>query len=39
MKMENFWDYKVWGSLNLIAILLLSLLLANTLKRKINSIL
>ena len=36
MKMENFWDYKVWGSLNLIAILLLSLLLANTLKRKIK---
>jgi len=33
--MENFWDYSVWGSLNLIAILLLSLLLANTLKRKI----
>ena len=33
--MENFWDYNVWGSLNLIAILLLSLLLANTLKRKI----
>ena len=36
MKMENFWDYSVWGSLNLIAILLLSLLLANTLKRKIK---
>ena len=34
--MENFWDYSVWGSLNLIAILLLSLLLANTLKRKIK---
>lgn len=33
--MENFWDYSVWGSLNLIASLLLSLLLANTLKRKI----
>ena len=36
MLMENFWDYSVWGSLNLIAILLLSLLLANTLKRKIK---
>ena len=33
--MENFWDYSVWGPLNLMAILLLSLLLANTLKRKI----
>ncbi|MBQ7284232.1 MAG: hypothetical protein IJW74_05240, partial [Oscillospiraceae bacterium] len=34
--MENFWDSSVWGSLNLIACLLLSLLLANTLKRKIK---
>ncbi|MBE6894047.1 MAG: hypothetical protein E7483_00355 [Ruminococcaceae bacterium] len=34
--MENFWDSSVWGSLNLIASLLLSLLLANTLKRKIK---
>ena len=33
--MENFWDYNVWGTLNLFATLLLSLLLANTLKRKI----
>ena len=33
--MENFWDYSVWGPLNLMATLLLSLLLANTLKRKI----
>ena len=31
--MENFWDYKVWGTVNLIAVLLLSLLAANTLKR------
>ena len=23
--MENFWDYNVWGTLNLIAVLLLSL--------------
>ncbi len=34
--MENFWDYKVWGSVNLIAVLLLSLLTANMLKRKIK---
>ena len=34
--MENFWDYNVWGSLNLVACLLLSLLMANTLKRKIK---
>ena len=34
--MENFWDYNVWGSFNLMATLLLSLLVANTLKRKIN---
>ena len=34
--MENFWDYKVWGSVNLIAVLLLSLLAANMLKRKIK---
>ena len=33
--MENFWDYKVWGTVNLVAVLLLSLLAANTLKRKI----
>jgi ESS family glutamate:Na+ symporter len=34
--MENFWDYKVWGTINLIAVLLLSLLTANMLKRKIK---
>ena len=33
--MENFWDYKVWGTINLVATLLLSLLAANMLKRKI----
>ena len=33
--MQNFWDYSVWSFLNLIAVLLLSLLVANTLKRKI----
>lgn len=31
--MENFWDYNVWGSFNLIAVLLLSLLAANLLKK------
>ena len=33
MKMENFWDYNVWGTLNIFAFLLLSLLAANSLKR------
>ncbi len=31
--MENFWDFNVWGSFNLIAVLLLSLLVANLLKK------
>ena len=31
--MENFWDYNVWGTLNIFAFLLLSLLTANSLKR------
>ena len=34
--MENFWDYSVWGSINLIAVLLISLLAANVLKRWIR---
>ena len=34
--MENFWDSSVWGFINLLAILLLSLLIANSLKRKIK---
>ena len=34
--MENFWDYNVWGIFNLLAILLLSLLLAYILKRAIR---
>ena len=34
--MADFWDSSVWGSVNLVAILLLSLLLANLLKRKIK---
>ena len=33
--MVNFWDSNVWGALNLAAILLLSLLGANALKRKV----
>jgi ESS family glutamate:Na+ symporter len=31
--MTNFWDYNVWGFLNLFAVLLVSLLAANALKR------
>ena len=31
--MENFWDFKVWGSVNLFTVLLLSLLVANLLKK------
>ena len=34
--MENFWDYSVWSGVNLIGVLLLSLLFANVLKRKIS---
>ncbi len=34
--MNNFWDYSVWGSVNLFAALLMSLLLANALKKKIS---
>ena len=34
--MENFWDSSVWGFINLLAVLLLSLLIANALKRKIK---
>ncbi|MBQ5755089.1 MAG: hypothetical protein IIV90_05420, partial [Oscillospiraceae bacterium] len=33
--MENFWDYNVWGGFNLIAILLMSLLVANIFKKSI----
>jgi len=32
--MENFWDYSVWGTLHIIACLLLSLLAANALKER-----
>lgn len=34
--MESFWGSDVWGSINLIGILLLSLLIANALKRSIR---
>ena len=33
--MSNFWEYSVWGNINLIAVLLISLLVANLLKKKI----
>ena len=35
MKMSNFWDFNVWGPFNLMAVLLLSLLAANLLKKYI----
>ncbi len=34
--MANFWDYSVWGGINLVAVLLLSLLAANMLKRSVK---
>ncbi len=34
--MENFWDFEVWGTINLFATLLLSLLVANVLKRRVG---
>lgn len=34
--MANFWDFSVWGVFNLVAILLLSLLVSNALKRKMK---
>ena len=33
--MSNFWDFNVWGPFNLMAVLLLSLLAANLLKKYI----
>ena len=33
--MENFWDYSVWGTLNLVTVLLVSLLAANMIKRSV----
>ena len=35
MEFFNFWDSEVWGSFNLIAVLLISLLIANSLKKLI----
>ena len=34
--MENFWDFSVWGGLNVLAVLLLSLLVTNGLKRSVK---
>ena len=34
--MSNFWDYNVWGFINLLAVLLGSLLLANVVKRNVK---
>ena len=34
--MSNFWDYSVWGGFNVLAVLLLSLLAANILKKSIK---
>ncbi len=34
--MNNFWDYSVWSALNIIAVLLVSLLLANVLKKRVG---
>ena len=34
--MENFWDSNVWGTFALFAVLLISLLIANALKRTLK---
>lgn len=34
--MANFWEFRVWGSFNLFAVLLVSLLAANILKRRLK---
>lgn len=34
--MGNFWDFSVWGTFNIVAVLLISLLLANLLKRSVG---
>lgn len=38
MENFNFWDYQVWGTINLIAVLLGSLLVANSLKKLIPAL-
>ena len=35
---ENFWDYNVWGSITLLAVLMLALFGANILKRRVKII-
>lgn len=34
--MSNFWDFSVWGSVNIVSVLLISLILANMLKRTVK---
>ena len=34
--MENFWDFSVWGLFNLVAVILISLLISNILKKRIK---
>ncbi len=34
--MANFWDFEVWGIFNIVATLLISLLIANVLKRRVK---
>jgi len=36
MSMNNFWDFSVWGGFHLLAVLLVSLLIANILKRTVK---
>ena len=38
MENFNFWDYEVWGTINLLAVLLGSLLIANSLKKVIPAL-
>ncbi len=38
MESFSFWDYEVWGTFNLIAVLLISLLAANSLKKVIPAL-
>ncbi len=36
--MLNFWDFEAWGTINLVAILLISLLVANAIKKNVKFI-
>ena len=38
MENFNFWDYEVWGTINLVSVLLGSLLIANSLKKAIPAL-